>query len=164
MIHRHPHVFGSCNQKDPDSVRAAWEQLKQEETGNTSVLSSLDDVSTGLPSLKYAAKVMKKLKGTAAVRSDPGPVLDDIINTASSLRSGTVDEGGELLSRLLYLVSELCFIRGLDSELILHQTVDRLKSRLKSVGKAVKHDGKSLEHLTFDELGVYLNHVEGEIE
>ena len=164
MIHRHPHVFGDRDLRDPDSVRAVWEQLKQEETGNTSVLSSLDDVSTGLPSLKYAAKVMKKLKGTAAVRSDPAPVIADIIETASSLRSETVDDGGEQLSRLLYLVAELCFIRGIDSELILHQAVDRLKARLKIVEKAVKQDGKSLEHLTFDELGVYLNHVEGEIE
>ena len=164
MIHRHPHVFGDRDLRDPDSVRAVWEQLKQEETGNTSVLSSLDDVSTGLPSLKYAAKVMKKLKGTAAVRSDPAPVIADIIETASSLRSETVDDGGEQLSRLLYLVAELCFIRGIDSELILHQAVDRLKTRLKIVEKAVKQDGKSLEHLTFDELGVYLNHVEGEIE
>jgi len=164
MIHRHPHVFGDRDLRDPDSVRAVWEQLKQEETGNTSVLSSLDDVSTGLPSLKYAAKVMKKLKGTAAVRSDPAPVITDIIETASSLRSETVDDGGEQLSRLLYLVAELCFIRGIDSELILHQAVDRLKTRLKIVEKAVKQDGKSLEYLTFDELGVYLNHVEGEIE
>ena len=107
---------------------------------------------------------MKKLKGTAAVRSDPAPVIADIIETASSLRSETVDDGGEQLSRLLYLVAELCFIRGIDSELILHQAVDRLKTRLKIVEKAVKQDGKSLEHLTFDELGVYLDHVEGEIE
>ena len=164
MIHRHPHVFGDRDLKDPESVRAVWETLKQEETGNTSVLSSLDDVSTGLPSLKYAAKVMKKLKGTAAVRSDPDPVLSDIIDAASSLRSGTVPAGEDQLGRLLYLCDELCFICGKDSELILHESVDRLKSRLKNMENAVKHDGKSLEHLTFDELGVYLNHVEGEIE
>ena len=164
MIHRHPHVFGSCNQKDPDSVRAAWEQLKQEETGNRSVISSLDDVSSGLPSLKYAAKTMKKLKGTSAVRSDPEAVLSDIEDLTASLRSGSVSGDSDLLGRLLILCSELCFILGSDSELILHQAVDRLKSRLKNVDKEAKNDGKSLEHLTFEELGVYLSHVEDEIE
>lgn len=164
MIHRHPHVFGDRNLCDPDSVKAVWEQLKQEETGNTSVLSSLNDVSIGLPSLKYATKVMKKLKDTAAVRSDPEPVLSDIADTASALRAGRAQASRDQLGRLLYLCAELCFVCGIDSELILHITVDRLKNRLKVAENAVKQDGKSLEHLTFDELGVYLNHVEGEIE
>ncbi|MBR3332833.1 MAG: MazG family protein [Clostridia bacterium] len=164
MIHRHPHVFGSRVLKDPDSVRNEWEQLKQEETGNRSVISSLDDVSSSLPSLKYAAKIMKKLKGTSAVRSDSEAVLSDIEAFTASLRNDSVPGDADLLGRLLLLCSELCFIFGEDSELILHQAVDRLKNRLKSVDQEVKNDGKSLEHLTFEELGVYLNHVEDEIE
>ena len=164
MIHRHPHVFGSCDLKDPETVRAVWEKLKQEETGNRSVSSSLDDVSSGLPSLKYASKTIKKLNGTAAVRSDPKQVLADIENLASSLRSGSVPGDSDILGRLLFLCSELCFILGTDSEMILHQTVDHLKNRLQRVDKEAKDKGKSLEHLTFEELGVYLNHVEDEIE
>ena len=35
---------------------------------------------------------------------------------------------------------------------------------LKSAEKLIIRDGKSLDDLTFDELGVYLKHVEGEIE
>lgn len=164
MIHRHPHVFGDRDLKDPESVSAAWEQLKREETGSQSVVSSLDDVSAGLPSLKYTAKILKKLRETAAVRSDPEPVLSDIENLASSLRSGSVSPDTDVLSRLLLLCSELCFILGADSELILRQAADRLKYRLKKLEKDLKSDGKSLEHLTFEELGVYLNHVEDEIE
>ena len=164
MIHRHPHVFGSRDLKDAESVRSAWEQLKQEETGSWTVASSLDDVSAGLPSLKYAAKIMKKLQETAAVRSDPKPVLSDIGHLSSSLLSGTVSESTDSLGRLLLLCSELCFALGSDSELVLHQAVDRLKYRLKKVDEVVKNDGKSLEHLTFEELGVYLKHVEDEIE
>ena len=164
MIHRHPHVFGSRDLKDPDSVKAAWEQLKQEETGNRSVVSSLDDVSVDLPSLKYTAKILKKLRETKVVRPDPEPVLSDIESLSSSLRDGSVPADPDALGRLLLLCSELCFILGSDSELILHQAADRLKNRLKNADKDVKKDGKSLEHLTFEELGVYLNHVEDEIE
>lgn len=162
MIHRHPHVFGGVEQMDADSIRSAWEHLKQEETGNTTVLSSLDDVSPGLPSLKYAAKVMKKLSITQAIRSDPAPVLDDIRKLTSFLIEGAGSVSEEHLSRLLYLCAELCFISGYDSELILHQTVDCFKNRLKRIEKAVISDGKSLEHLTFEELSVYLKHAEDE--
>lgn len=164
MIHRHPHVFGSRELKDPESVRTAWEQLKREETGSRTVVSSLDDVSTGLPSLKYAAKIMKKLKETAAVRSDPKPVLSDIDDLASSLCTGSVPPDTNNLGRLLLLCSELCFIFGSDSELILHEAADHLKCSIKKADKEIKKDGKSLEHLTFEELGVYLNHVKDEIE
>ena len=164
MIHRHPHVFGCRVLKDADSVREAWEQLKQEETGNRSVVSSLDDVSSGLPSLKYASKTFKKLKETALVRSDPEPVLSDIEDLVTALRGDSISDDSDLPGRLLLLCAELCFILGSDSELILHQAVDRLKYRLKCLEKEAKNYGKSLEHLTFEELGVYLNHVEDEIE
>lgn len=164
MIHRHPHVFGGRELKDPENVRAAWEQIKQEETGRSTVVSSLDDVSAGLPSLKYAAKVMKKLSATHAVRQDAKPVLEDILRLVSGMASGSVDDAENKTGRLLLLCSELCCILGSDGELVLHQAVDHLKSRLKSAEKEINNDGKSLEHLTFDELGVYLNHVEGEIE
>ena len=107
---------------------------------------------------------MKKLQENADARSDPKPVLSDIGHLSSSLLSGTVSENTDSLGRLLLLCSELCFALGSDSELVLHQAVDRLKYRLKKVDEVVKNDGKSLEHLTFEELGVYLDHVEDEIE
>ena len=164
MIRRHPHVFGNRNLKDPDSVRAAWEQIKQEENGHQTVVSGLDDVVSGLPSLKYAAKVLKKLSSTAAVRQEAGPVLDDILRLVSAMAAGTGDPDKNAPGRLLLLCAELCHVLGEDGEILLHQAVDHLKSRLKTAEKAINEDGKSLEHLTFSELGVYLNHVEGEIE
>jgi uncharacterized protein YabN with tetrapyrrole methylase and pyrophosphatase domain len=121
-------------------------------------------VSAGLPSLKYAAKVLKKLSATHAVRQDAKPVLEDILRLVSGMASGSVDDAENKTGRLLLLCSELCFIMGSDGELVLHQAVNQLKNRLKSAEQEINNDGKSLERLTFDELGVYLNHVEGEIE
>ena len=163
MIRRHPHVFGSSLLADSDSVRTEWEKIKREETGHRGVVSSLDDVSQGLPSLKYAAKIMKKLNGTAIVRSSDA-VMKDIIELVSSLRSASLLPDSDSYGRLLLLCSELCFTSDIDGELILHQAADKLKKRLISAEKKINNDGKSLEHLTFGELGVYLNHVEDEIE
>ena len=164
MIRRHPHVFGDADLKDAESVRAVWETIKQDETGHTTAISSLDDVSSGLPSLKYASKTFRKLSATSFVRSDPAEVLTDISELISSLRSDPESADPDAPGRLLLLCSEYCYIIGSDSELLLHQTVDRIKSRLKSAEKIIIRDGKTLEDLTFQELGVYLNHVEGEIE
>ena len=164
MIRRHPHVFGDRDLKDPESVRAAWEQIKQEETGRRTVVSALDDVSSGLPSLKYAAKVMKKLSPTEAVRHEVKPVLDDIERLVSLIKADPGEDTESRTGRLLLLCTELCHVLGCDGEIVLRQAADRMKSRLKIAEKMINNDGKSLEHLTFDELGVYLRHVEGEIE
>ncbi len=164
MIRRHPHVFGDKALTDPESVKAAWEKIKQNETGHCSAVSSLDDVSAGLPSLKYASKLFRKLSGTSIIRSGSAPVLKDMLDLVNDLLAYPSHADSRILGRLLMLCSELCFTEGQDGELLLHQAADRLKNNLRSVEKAIVNDGKSLEHLTFEELGVYLKYVEDEIE
>ena len=164
MIRRHPHVFGSADLKDPESVRIVWEKIKQDETGHHSVISSLDDVSSGLPSLKYASKMLKKCNTLSLCRPISAPVVKDIQNLVSEMISNPDHINDKALGRLLLLCTELCLIQGYDAELLLHQSADRFKSELIKAEKKIINDGKSLEHLTFEELGVYLKYVEDEIE
>ena len=82
----------------------------------------------------------------------------------TDLRSDPDRDIQRKLGQLLLLCTELCTLKGFDAELVLHQSADRMKNTLVSAEKKAIHDGKSLEHLTFGELGVYLNHVKDEIE
>ena len=160
MIRRHPHVFSETL---PDSVKPSWEELKQQETGHISVKDSLDDVSTGLPSLKYAAKILKKLNQTDLSSRTADEIISDIRLTIEKLHSEQ-DKSNRFLGIILMLVSELCCNMKVDSEMVLHETTDRLKELLKNTGNGVNNNVKSFKHLTFSELGVYLQYVEGEIE
>ena len=164
MIRRHPHVFSTQSLPDAECVKDAWEKIKQRETGSATISDSLDDVSSGLPSLKYAAKVFRKLKQAPAGNRPAAQILSDLRSLADSFLSGSVPADEDGLGRLLLLCAEYCSHSGIDSELVLHRSVDHLKERLKTVEKALIRDGKSLEHLTFDEVRVYLKHVEDEIE
>ncbi len=161
MIRRHPHVFGNNN---AEGVIPSWEQLKQQETGHISVIESLDDVSAGLPSLKYAAKVLKKLSQTAIGSRTYSRIVSDIQKTADKILHSDEDKSKRLLGILLMLCAELCCTLKTDSEMSLHEAVDRLKDRMKEAYSDRNNNGKSFKHLTFDELGVYLQYVEGEIE
>ena len=163
MIHRHPHVFEAGGVSAAPSA-AEWEKLKRSETGSRSVLDSLDDVSSSFPSLKYAAKMLKKLSLIPACRRDTSGILADLNRLTDSLTAETAEIGEDFMGRLLFLCAELCFSLGLDGELLLHNAVVRAKNRLQAAGKQIINDGKSIECLTFPELGVYLNHVEGESE
>ena len=164
MIRRHPHVFGDHRCADQNEVKVQWETIKREETGSTSVISSLDDVASSLPSLKYAAKMMKKLSQLEGFKRTPRVVISEIGNVVSRVVCSADHPDSSDIGRLFLLLSELCCLCGYDGEILLRQSADRLKQHLIRAEKRLKQDGKSLEHLTFHELGVYLEHVEDEIE
>ena len=94
---------------------------------------------------------------TADILSDIGKMNEQIDNKMRVYDAGT-------LGRFLFLYAELCSSLNLDGELLLHNTVTNLKNHIQQSGNRLKNDGKSNESLTFNNLGVYLNHVEGEIE
>ena len=164
MIRRHPHVFIAENKITTDEVSDSWEKLKQNETGHNSLLSSLDDVSSLLPSLKYASKTLKKLRVSRGLRRNDQEIIKDIINHANLTYTNATLSKEIIIGKLLLFCCELGANHNIDPELLLHQSVDSLKARIRIVENKIKNDGKTLDDLTFEELGVYLNHVEGEIE
>ena len=164
MIRRHPHVFSGLSIQDADSVAVSWEKIKQKETGHLKITDSLEDVSSGLPSLKYAAKSLKKLCQSDQFSRPSLQILSDIRQIADHFAAEPDHIAETDIGRFLLLCSELCCSLHVDGELVLHQAVDSLKNKLRQVESRLHNDGKSLEHLTFSELGVYLQCVEGEIE
>ena len=156
MIRRHPHVFA-----DPSSVSVAapsvseWEKLKRSETGSKSVLESLDDISPALPSLKYASKLIRKISLIPSLRRDTAEVISEIRDLSGQLEHFASEPDESRMGRLLFCYAELCYSLNLDGELILHRSVTNLKKHLQAAEKQAMSDGKSIESLTFDELGVY---------
>lgn len=161
MIHRHPHLFADADSTDspPD-----WEQLKRTETGRDTVVDSLEDVAPGLPSIKYASKIYSKLGRIGGFRREPEEIIREIRSLLDQMQSGGDTGDEKLLGSLLLRVTELCQSRGADGEMLLHEAADRLKEGIRKAETLIKNDGKSIESLTFRELGVYLSHVEGVIE
>ena len=165
MIRRHPHVFmASGSEANANDVAVSWEKIKQNETGHHTILSGLDDVATSLPSLKYASKSLKKLRKSDAFTRNDRQIINDICTLSGQIDSDSPLIAEKALAHILLCCCELGLNHNIDPELILHFAVDSLKNRLKAAEIEMKNDGKAIEHLTFEELGVYLKHVEGEIE
>ena len=160
MIRRHPHIFSEHSATSAVFSSEEWEKLKRFETGSSSILESLDDVSTALPSLKYASKVIKKLALLPSCKRK----TDDISLEIKQLTDRITVYDEESIGYILFLYAELCFSLNLDGELLLHHTVTRIKKCMQTEGNQLEKDGKTYESLTFPELGVYLSHVEDEIE
>ena len=164
MIRRHPHVFSDMDPQVAEMNPGLWEQLKQKETGHTGIVSSMEDVSTALPSLKYAEKIFKKISILPAFKREPASIEKEIRQILLRIDQPVSSDRERTFGLLLLLIAELGFRLGYDSELLLHRATDNLKKKLQNDCSSSPRNGKTTERLTFTELGVYLDHVEGEIE
>ena len=160
MLKRHPHVFGTAHMETSTEVADSWETIKRRETGSRTVGESLADVSPALPALKYAIKMNKKVQQLPVWRRNPAEILRDIQEEAGRLLTDDGRMNEEAMGRILFLCSHLCHRCEADSEIVLHEFVDRFKNRFTRMEEALKKQGKTAESLTFPELCVYLSRVE----
>ena len=161
MILRHPHVFFDSSKVPPEETTFSWEQVKRMESGKKTVGESLDDVSQSLPSLKYSIKMLKKLAQIPAFRRNAQSIIADIQQLSVQLKEDD-PSFSDHMAQLLMRCTELCYNQDQDAEIILHHAMDLLKRRYQKAEKHILADGKSPDTLTFQQLCVYLNSVEGE--
>lgn len=144
MIRRHPHVFAPASGSGAtdaavelpeagtritaEQVTDNWDKIKQAETGSKTPLEALKDVSPALPALRYAEKVLRKMKHVPAL---PDPAPAEITESIRSLAEGLdpalpVSELEKRFAALLFACSRLSAVMGLDSEILLHEFTARL--------------------------------------
>ncbi len=128
MIRRHPHVFrdepGSLSHEEADQ----WETIKRTETGRKTVEESLNDVSTALPSLKYAAKLLKKINQIPGASHTSEDIAAEIQYLADKLYDEkSFSESG--MGLLLMKCAELCLSENQDAELLLHRQAESMKAK-----------------------------------
>ena len=151
MIRRHPHVFGkteSGNIRDRFSAES-WDQIKELETGSHSPVEALRDISASLPSLRYAEKVIRKLKRIPGI---PDPSFDEIV---SMIRDSASEATPESLATLLFFCTYLAQSMEVDSEVLLHQYMQNIIQSCQALEKEGKISLNSPNPLTFNDLGVY---------
>ena len=144
MIRRHPHVFAPASGSGAtdaavelpeagtritaEQVTDNWDKIKQAETGSKTQLEALKDVSPALPALRYAEKVLRKMKHVPAL-PDPAPaeITESIRTLAEDLDPALpVSELEKRFAALLFACSRLSAALGLDSEILLHEFTARL--------------------------------------
>lgn len=126
LVRRHPHVFppdGAAGPADTtaEALEPTWEEIKRAETGRASVMDGLTDA---LPSLLWAAKVLRKAEA-AGHPWEPaaGPAPADLAGA---------DDLGE---RLLALVSA-ARRADLDPETALRTAAARVRDRVRAAEAA----------------------------
>jgi len=121
MVRRHPHVFGDAVATTPEEVLVHWNAAKAaEKSARTSVL---DGVSTHMPSLALAQKLLSKAERVLPAAGAVPPVVE-------TERSAPTTEA-ELGDALLGLVAA-ARERGWDAERALRERLRRLEGDVRA--------------------------------
>ena len=159
MIRRHPHVFAGAEKNIQEDVNRteSWDRIKQAETGSKTPVDALGDVSSGLPSLRYAEKILRKMRRIPGMQElSPDEIKALVQHHAASL-SGVRDKdtSAKELGALLFCCAALAVSLEADGEILLHQSVKQLIAACQQLEKDGKISYDNPNPFTFKDLGVY---------
>ena len=156
MLRRHPHVFGTEEERAAGAVVGGWERIKAEERAGKEDKSALAGVAVALPALKRAQKLGKRA-GTVGfdwpdrqgVRAKIREELDELEEAVGS-RSvvGIEEEFGDLLFAVVNLARHL----DVDPEKALTSANYKFERRFRDMESAVKEDGNALKGQSLESL------------
>ena len=133
MIYRHPHVFSDTVVKNVDDILKNWDELKKKEKNYSSDKDVLLSVSTSLPALMRAQKVVKKIKKMEKSKKINGfdketiDKSDKMSNNIGVLSNEFVNED-DLLDALLKLIDE-ANEKDISLELCLNNRINEIINR-----------------------------------
>jgi tetrapyrrole methylase family protein / MazG family protein len=124
LIHRHPHVFGDVEVRDPDEVLVNWERLKAEEKGEQAIE---DDIPITLPALARAGKVQRRAAGWGFEFRSPQSALAAMLEEVDELQVA-IDVGDEAnaeeeIGDVLFSVVAVARALHVDAESALRRTI-----------------------------------------
>ncbi len=154
MIRRHPHVFGTAEERAAGAAPGFWDRIKAQEKGaEASTGSLLDEVPTALPALTRAIKLQNKAAKVGFDWPSLSPVLaklkeelaeleDAIAKSAagSETRAQAIDEE---FGDLLFVVANLARHLKLDPEASLRAANQKFVRRFRYIEERLAADGRT---------------------
>ena len=156
MLRRHPHVFGTEEERAAGAVDGGWEQIKAEERAGKDDNSALAGVAVALPALKRAQKLGKRA-GTVGfdwpdrqgVRAKIREELDELEEAVGSRSVASIEEEfGDLLFAVVNLARHL----DVDPEKALASGNYKFERRFRDMESAVREDGRALNNQSLESL------------
>lgn len=168
MIRRHPHVFGSPEERTPDAVKQQWNEIKAEEKRERAARRAaagvdedfrkglLGDVHRSQPALSEALKLQERAATVGFDWSSPEPILDkieeEIAELREAIRSGEANAVSDELGDLIFAVVNIGRSVKADPENALRGTNTKFRRRFSHIEEKVIADNNSLEDAGLDRM------------
>jgi MazG family protein len=158
MLRRHPHVFGSAEERDRGAVAGSWERIKAGERRDASPGddSILDGVAIALPSLKRAEKLGKRAAGVGFDWPDrEGPLAkieEELTELKAAMTEGNAAGEADELGDLLFAVANLARHLKLDPEEALAAANRKFERRFRHMERQLRKSGTDASNLDIEAL------------
>ena len=156
MLRRHPHVFGTDEERAAGAVEGSWERIKAEERAGKEDDSALAGVAVALPALKRAQKLGKRASDVGfdwpdrqGVRAKIREELDELEAAVGSRSADNIEEEfGDLLFAVVNLARHL----DVDPEKALTSGNHKFERRFRDMESAIRKSGRSLGEQSLESL------------
>jgi ATP diphosphatase len=167
MIRRHPHVFGTAEERAAGAAPGFWERAKAKERQGRAEMdreakpaSVLDGVPVGLPALTRAIKLQNKAARVGFDWPSLAPVFDKLKEELGELedaidgkdqkpdRAKIEEEFGDLL----FVVANVARHLKIDPEAALRSANSKFKRRFEAIERRLADDGRTPAQSTLAEM------------
>ena len=149
LVRRHPHVFGDVVVDSASEVKANWDRIKQEEKEGDGAESALDGVPSEMPGLYRASKLGNRAAKVGFDWDNAGQVVEKVTEELGEVRAAMDGDGvvDDEIGDLLFTVVNLARHLGVDPEMALQRTNDRVIERFRRMEAEGPLEGLDLEAL-----------------
>jgi ATP diphosphatase len=169
MIRRHPHVFGTAEERAAGAAPGFWDRAKDAERRDKPAAGTLDDVPVGLPALTRAVKLQKKAAKVGFDWPSLQPVLAKLKEELSELEAELTPQGQasdppgltpppnpeaieEEFGDLLFVLANVARHLKIDAEGALRGANDKFVRRFRYIEQQLAAKGRSPEQSDLAEM------------
>ena len=156
LLRRHPHVFGTEEERAAGAQAGSWERIKAEERSAHADESALSGIAKALPALKRAEKLGKRASLVGFDWPDRSGVRDKIHEELGELESavGTRSQAAieEEFGDLLFAVVNLARHLDVDPEKVLTAANFKFERRFRDMEQALAAENRDFGRETLESL------------
>lgn len=178
MVRRHPHVFGTAQERAAGAAPGFWERIKAEERTEKAIertrlgiedgprQSLLQEVPSNLPPLTQAVKLQKKAAQVGFDWPCLKPVMAKMREELGELDQA-ISEGNEVAVRdefgdLLFVMANVARHLKVEPEAALSQTNQKFRRRFARVEQLLREAGRTADEATLEEMDALWDQAKAE--
>lgn len=160
LVRRHPHVFSEQKTLSDEELEQQWQAIKDQEKAakqTTTVQPLWGDIPKVLPALTRAKKVQKRAANLGFDWPNYHGALEKVAEEVTEVTEALAENpnsahSAEEIGDLLFATVNVARHAKHDPEQILRNATDKFVGRFAQVEAMLKHQGKSLESSTLEEM------------
>ncbi|MFY0614845.1 MAG: nucleoside triphosphate pyrophosphohydrolase [Hyphomicrobiaceae bacterium] len=178
MVRRHPHVFGTAEERHAGAAPGFWERIKtaerlakiaeRERLGLTvsNAKSRLDDVPRNLPSLSQAVKLQRHAARVGFDWPSLGPVMakmrEELAEFDEAAAAGDADAMRDEFGDLLFVMANVARHLKIEPEAALSQTNTKFRRRFSRIEELLQAAGRDPDDASLEEMDALWNQAKRE--